>query len=85
MEVVVSIAERGGQLFTLKFAPLEARDDEAVLHGFIKEQWNATRLKLQQPPCQRFVNERYYERHDEQEQGLKNLATTGLKNTVLPF
>jgi serine/threonine protein phosphatase PrpC len=43
----VWLAERGGQLFTLKFAPLEARDDEAVLHGFIKEQWNATRLKAE--------------------------------------
>jgi serine/threonine protein phosphatase PrpC len=41
----VWLADKGGQLFTLKFAPLEARDNEDVLHGFIKEQWNATRLK----------------------------------------
>lgn len=40
----VWLATRDGQRFTLKFAPLEARDNEAVLHQFVKEAWNATRL-----------------------------------------
>jgi len=30
--------------FTLKFAPVEAREDEEILELFIKETWNATRL-----------------------------------------
>jgi serine/threonine protein kinase len=29
----------------LKFAPVEARDDESVLTQFVKEMWNATRLQ----------------------------------------
>jgi len=33
-----------GQRFTLKFAPLEARDNEEVLHRFVKEIWHATRI-----------------------------------------
>jgi serine/threonine protein phosphatase PrpC len=40
----VWLATRDGQRFTLKFAALEARDNEAVLHQFVKETWNATRL-----------------------------------------
>ncbi|MEA3186455.1 MAG: hypothetical protein QOD99_285 [Chthoniobacter sp.] len=40
----VWLATRNGQRFTLKFAPAEARDNEAVLHQFVKETWNATRL-----------------------------------------
>jgi serine/threonine protein phosphatase PrpC len=39
------LATRDGQRFTLKFAPLEARDNEAVLNQFVKETWNATRLQ----------------------------------------
>jgi len=41
----VWLAQRDGQRWTLKFAPIEARDDEAVLTQFVKETWNATRLK----------------------------------------
>ncbi len=41
----VWLATKDGQRWTLKFAPLEARDSEAVLHQFIKETWNATRLR----------------------------------------
>ncbi|MDP9292484.1 MAG: protein kinase, partial [Verrucomicrobiota bacterium] len=41
----VWLATRDGVRFTLKFAPLEARDNEAVLHHFVKETWNATRLE----------------------------------------
>jgi len=41
----VWLATKDGQRWTLKFAPLEARDSEAVLHLFIKETWNATRLQ----------------------------------------
>lgn len=38
------LATRGGQRFTLKFAPVDARDNEQVLNQFVKESWNATRL-----------------------------------------
>lgn len=41
----VWLAERGEQRFTLKFAPVEGRDDEEALNRFIKEIWNATRLQ----------------------------------------
>jgi len=41
----VWLATKDGQRWTLKFAPLEARDDEAVLTQFVKEMWNATRLQ----------------------------------------
>lgn len=41
----VWLATKDGQRWTLKFAPLEARDSETVLHQFIKETWNATRLQ----------------------------------------
>jgi len=40
----VWLATRDGQRWTMKFAPVEARDNEAVLHLFVKETWNATRL-----------------------------------------
>ena len=40
----VWLATKDGQRWTMKFAPLEARDNEAVLHLFVKETWNATRL-----------------------------------------
>jgi len=41
----VWLATRQEQRFTLKFAPIEARDNEELAHLFIKETWNATRLK----------------------------------------
>ncbi len=41
----VWLATKDGQRWTLKFAPREARDDEAILTQFVKEMWNATRLK----------------------------------------
>jgi serine/threonine protein kinase len=41
----VWLATKDGQRWTLKFAPLQARDTEAVLHQFVKETWNATRLR----------------------------------------
>jgi len=40
----VWLATRDGQRFTLKFAPVDARDNEQVLNQFVKEAWNATRL-----------------------------------------
>jgi serine/threonine protein phosphatase PrpC len=40
----VWLATRDGQRFTLKFAPVEALENEEILHRFIKETWNATRL-----------------------------------------
>lgn len=41
----VWLATRDGQRFTLKFAPAEAQENEEVANLFIKEVWNATRLK----------------------------------------
>lgn len=41
----VWLATRDGGRFTLKFAPVEARDNEAVLNQFTKETWHATRLE----------------------------------------
>src|SRR5262249_30393618 len=41
----VWLATRDGQRFTLKFAPVEARENEEVANLFIKEVWNATRLR----------------------------------------
>lgn len=39
------LAARDDRRFVLKFAPLEARESEAVLNLFVKETWNATRLQ----------------------------------------
>ncbi len=39
----VWLAMKDEQRWTLKFAPLEARDDEEILARFIKEEWNAQR------------------------------------------
>jgi serine/threonine protein phosphatase PrpC len=41
----VWLATKDDAHWSLKFAPLEARDNEAVLNAFVKEQWNATRLE----------------------------------------
>lgn len=41
----VWLSRKNGQEWTIKFAPLEARDNEAILNQFVKETWNATRLK----------------------------------------
>lgn len=40
----VWLATKDQQRWTLKFAPLDARDNEAVLNLFVKETWNASRL-----------------------------------------
>ena len=39
------IATRNGGSFVLKFAPLQARDNEAVHSQFVREIWTATRLQ----------------------------------------
>jgi serine/threonine protein phosphatase PrpC len=39
----VWLATKDEQRWTLKFAPLEARNDEEILARFIKEEWNAQR------------------------------------------
>ncbi len=39
----VWLATKDDQRWTIKFAPLEARDDEEILARFIKEEWNAQR------------------------------------------
>jgi serine/threonine protein kinase len=41
----VWLATRAGQRFTLKFAPVEARENEEVAALFIRETWNALRLQ----------------------------------------
>lgn len=41
----VWLAQKDGQRWTLKFAPVEAGENEAILAQFVKETWNATRLK----------------------------------------
>lgn len=41
----VWLATKDGERWTIKFAPLEARDNDTVLNQFVKETWNATRLK----------------------------------------
>lgn len=41
----VWLATQDGHRFTLKFAPVEAQENEEVANLFIKEVWNATRLK----------------------------------------
>ncbi len=43
----VWLATKDSQRWTLKFAPLEARDNEIVLNQFVKESWNATRLRAE--------------------------------------
>jgi serine/threonine protein phosphatase PrpC len=41
----VWLAQKDERRWTLKFAPLEARDDEAYLERFVKETWNASRIE----------------------------------------
>jgi serine/threonine protein kinase len=41
----VWLATREEQRYILKFAPVEARENEELAHFFIKEVWNATRLQ----------------------------------------
>ena len=41
----VWLASREGVRYTIKFAPVEAGSNEAVLHAFTKEVWHATRLQ----------------------------------------
>jgi serine/threonine protein phosphatase PrpC len=41
----VWLATKDERRWTLKFAPLEARDDETILERFVKEAWNASRIE----------------------------------------
>lgn len=41
----VWIAQKDDRRWTLKFAPLEAREGEAYLERFVKEAWNASRVE----------------------------------------
>ncbi len=45
------LAAKAGKFFVLKFAPLEAQSNEAVLTAFIRETWNATTLKADYFPA----------------------------------
>ena len=45
----VWLATKDDQRWTIKFAPLEARDDEEILARFIKEEWNAQRAAQAAP------------------------------------
>ena len=60
----VWLATSGGQRFILKFAPIEARENEALAGLFTKEVWNSTRLRETQFFPRAFVPEtatrRYY-------------------------
>lgn len=59
----VWLAEKDGRRAVLKFAPAEAQESEAHLDAFIRETWNATRVKsehfvqAEEPPGQ---TARYY-------------------------
>ncbi len=39
------MAEKNGERFVLKFAPVEARRDERILDAFVHEAWNANRIE----------------------------------------
>jgi len=39
------LARKGDRRWTLKFAPREARDHEAIREQFVKEAWNAGRVR----------------------------------------
>lgn len=41
------LAAKAGKTYVLKFAPLEARSDEATLTNFIREIWHATSLRAE--------------------------------------
>ncbi len=45
------LAAKAGKFFVLKFAPLEAQTNDAVLTSFIRETWNATTLKADYFPA----------------------------------
>ncbi|NBV21254.1 MAG: bifunctional protein-serine/threonine kinase/phosphatase [Proteobacteria bacterium] len=45
------LAAKAGKFFVLKFAPLEAQTNEAILTAFIRETWNATTLKADYFPA----------------------------------
>ena len=45
------LGERAGKSCVLKFAPLEAQSDEAILTAFIREMWHATTLKADYFPA----------------------------------
>ena len=45
------LAAKAGKSYVLKFAPLEAQTNEAVLTAFIRETWNATTLKADYFPA----------------------------------
>lgn len=45
------LAAKAGKFYVLKFAPLEAQSNEAVLTAFIRETWHATTLKADYFPA----------------------------------
>ena len=45
------LAAKAGKSYVLKFAPLEAQTNDAVLTAFIRETWNATTLKADYFPA----------------------------------
>lgn len=47
----VWLAHKDDRRWTLKFAPIEARDDEDILARFVKEAWNASRAAEAAPDC----------------------------------
>ena len=75
----VWLAAKDGRRWTLKFAPIEARDDEAILERFVKEAWNAGRIEGE-PFVAAFTPERVTTRFYVQEfveaPSLKTLLTS---------
>jgi len=62
----VWLATKDGRRWTLKFAPVEARDDDAVLGRFVREAWNASRTHGE-PFAAAFTPERASARYYVQE------------------
>lgn len=75
----VWLAAKDGRRWTLKFAPIEARDEEAMLERFVKEAWNASRIEGE-PFVAAFTPERatarYYVQEFVEAPSLKVLLTS---------
>ena len=75
----VWLATKDDQRWTIKFAPLEARNDEEILARFIKEEWNARRAAeaASEPFVAAFTPERatarYYVQEFVEAPSLKNV------------
>ncbi len=75
----VWLAAKDDRRWTLKFAPIEARDDETILERFVKEAWNASRIEGE-PFVAAFTPERatvrFYVQEFVEAPSLKTLLTS---------